>query len=422
VTEPKKNVSVTHVNIVKLTLGQKRTVIPSDLILEINMYEGIFENTITGNIVLQDAAGLLSDMPLKGEEYFEIEYNHDSERSVNKKFYVYKLDQKTITSKRSIGYVLHFISKEAIISSNLSISETFNGRISKIVEYIFTNSKLLNANDQRIFIEDTKNSYKLIPPFWSPFKIINWLSSKALNKNGTPNYLFFETSQSYEFVSAETLIAANPVKNYYYADSNASTTFDDDAKNDLKSCIVSNVWYNIQYDYIKRLKSGMLASELNVLDIINKKVITTDYNYIRDFKKTTHMSKFPLHTEEVNASKNAKQVFVIENNFLYGKKQNKQQHTDTVLQNLSLMEQLNAHKITIEVPGSLDVKAGSVIDLTLPEYNAFGKEEKRNIKEKYYTGKYLVTSIHHNIVGNFHTMYMEVVKDSVAEQLKENVK
>ena len=55
-----------------ILLGQsgdkQRNIDISDLVIELNIYEGIYKQSLTGSVVLLDSVGLIQQIPLTGNE------------------------------------------------------------------------------------------------------------------------------------------------------------------------------------------------------------------------------------------------------------------------------------------------------------------------------------------------------------------
>jgi hypothetical protein len=107
------------------------------------------------------------------------------------------------------------------------------------------------------------------------------------------------------------------------------------------------------------------------------------------------------------------------NNYLHGRTKQEQGYDKYFLERNSLMEQLSAFKIILKVHGRTDIKAGQTIKFTMPQARQILGDEIESplAKSDYYSGKYLVTAIKHQILNNKHTMYMEIVSDSFVKKL-----
>ena len=86
---------------------------------------------------------------------------------------------------------------------------------------------------------------------------------------------------------------------------------------------------------------------------------------------------------------------------------------------LSLLKQLEAMKLEIEVPGRTDYTVGQKVNV---EFNKMEPVTKKDSNEdtvdKLYSGNYIVAADNHYIDRDMHTCYMELVKDSLQKNLE----
>jgi hypothetical protein len=382
----------------------------------LTLYEDIFSNTMSGSVVIQDSLDLIDSVPLIGQEQLRLTIQTPTlTNKIEKVFYIYKL-QNRATSKRSQIYMLNFCSRELIYSVNSKVAKAFSGNISDTVSSIFTDPRYL-ASDTKLLLEKTKNSYNFVAPYWSPLETINWLTGKSINERGVPNYLFFETNQSYEYVSVDTLIQQPIEREYIYSDVDANTIFGAQGSKDDKYKIVESMSNAVTFDYLRNLSAGMYSSKLYTYDLTTKNINTNTYDYIDDFDKSNHLEKIPLKTDDLLRKKIASLYFIEKNNYQTGALKS-QGYNDFFLQRNSLLEQLSAFKISINVKGRTDIKAGNTINFTINSMRQILSDEiDTSGKSDYFCGKYLVTAICHKIVNGTHTMNMEIVSDSFVKQL-----
>ena len=391
------------------------------MIAEISLYEDLFSTTMSGHILIEDSNDLINTLPLLGQELFSLRLKTPTLVTfVDKVFYIYKLQARK-SKKRSQTYMLNFCSRELIASSNSKVSKSFSGNITDNVESIFRDPRYL-ASDSLLYLDRTKNSYSFIAPYWSPLETINWMTGKSINEKGVPNYLFFETNQSFEYVSVDKLINGPVTRNYIYSDvdSNTITSSNDDMES--RYSIVESIETGVTFDYLRNLNAGMLSSKLSTIDLTTKNINSNTFDYIDDFDKSTHLEKYPLKTNSLLRRKVASLYFLEKNNYQTGSFQ-KQGYKDFFLQRNSLLEQLTAFKIAIKVYGRTDIKVGQVVKFTMPEMRQILADEidTTGISD-YYGGKYLVTAIKHQIISGHHTMLLEIVSDSFIKPLVNNLK
>ena len=316
--------------------------------------------------------------------------------------------------KRSQTYLLDFCSVELISSVNTRISKSFTGKISNTVKTLFKDDKYL-ASDKTLVVDETKNDASFISPYWSPLKTINWCSERAMNKRGVANYLFYETNKTFEFCSIDTLVNTDAIRKYTLSDIDSRTQAPDDFG--IQYTNVESVNTDVAFDYIKNLSSGMYGSSLYTYDLTTKSIDTTKYDYIKDFAKTNHLDKYPLHTPDLLKKLQSSTHHIVKNNYLNGNKR-PMMFNESFQQRNSLMAQINSFKFDISVFGRTDTKIGDVIEFEMPELREITADQIESTKSSTFSGRYLITAIRHSILQGNHKMSMEITSDSFAKALQ----
>jgi hypothetical protein len=384
----------------------------SNLVIEFNLFEDMFANSLSGNLVIVDTVDLITTIPLSGEELLDVEFITPSLTTGYKhRFYVYKLSDRKIEGDRKQVYVLHFTSLETIVNVNKKISKSFKGLLSSTVDRVFRDSTLLGSK-KTLLVEPCENNYNFISAYWSPFQTLNFCAQRAVSKNAA-NYFFYETNQSYEFVSVNKLVSQPTTRDYVFSNADGDTVAKGDF--DKKSSLVKTMYADVQYDYIRRVTMGMYASKLTTFDVTTKSINTQTFDYLDSFSSFNHLDKNPIASDSLVRSRLANQYFLEKNSYSV---EGGQQYNKYLLNRNSLTEQIFAFKFNIEVPGRTDIKVGQTISFTINNFKQIGNQDKNEIVDDIYTGKYLITAIRHKIQGNTHTMYLEIVKDSFATKLQ----
>ena len=385
----------------------------SAMIIDLTLYEDIFSNTMSGYVFIEDSLDLISSLPLVGQEIFLLELQTPTFREkIDKKFYVYKLSSRS-TKKRSQSYMLHFCSLELIVSINSKVSKAFAGNITDIVTDIFNNDRLL-ASKEILKIDKTSNSINFISPYWTPLQSINWLAEKSINERGVSNYLFYETNKTFEFSSIDTLMRSGNVMNYIFADVDSKTAAPNDFLKQYE--IVESIDTDVVFDYMRNTSAGMYGSTLYTYDITTKTIAKTTYDYFNSFDKSTHLEPYPLRTPELARKSIASVHHIAKNNYRTGS--NKPlRYGDFFLQRNSLIEQITAFKFNIRVFGRTDIKVGDVVSFTISDKRQITKSDIEEAKSDYFSGRYLIAAIRHQISYGKHFMNMEIVSDSFIKEL-----
>jgi hypothetical protein len=299
----------------------------------LNIYEDVFANCLTGNIQIRDAVGLMETVPIIGEETIHVHVRtrgfkrerknttqipgpfkgSESEGIINLKFRVTKLDDLTKLNDGMVRYTLHLISEEYIINlkskvmkSSLDPGSLEPQRISSTVKSLYTQFFKRGRLAKKIFIEPTKNPTSLVIPNYPPFKAFNFLASRAVSAGEHAvgsSFLFYETVKGFFFVSLETLMAGggtgysavsgesgspveltytapeDPVKETYVVQPKRMKSKGDDAKNvAIEMTAVDEYKFSSNFDVVQNLSKGMYSNRLLTHDLVRMKYDTLDFN------------------------------------------------------------------------------------------------------------------------------------------------
>ena len=280
-------------------------------ITELNIYESLTNNFITGDVTFVDTANLLDEMPITGAEYLDFKirtpiksmYRDDDDKGgydfTNRRMAVYKILNKTQLSGGTTQVTLGFISPEAIRNQNVRISRAFDGPYDKAVADIFKKEYGLNSK-RKFYLQETKNNFKFVAPNKRPVDVINMIASRAEPKRSAlPGYLFYENGQGFHFRSldsfffpvAEGFTPIPEMFEFFCTDEPVQNTM---PKNEtpLRQLRFAKSYKLDKYvDLIRMQRSGAFASQLISYDAYNKTFSKHNHNYLDDFVRVPHLEK-----------------------------------------------------------------------------------------------------------------------------------
>jgi len=392
-------------------------------VIGIQIFEDIFSPFITGTLIIKDSLDLLNVFPFSGEEYLTLRISTPSlkEGSIEGNFYIFKMSNREIVGDRAVVYELHFMTQEAVVDLNKRVSRSFSGKPSEIATKLLTDKEVGLQTTRNINIEDSKNEIKFISNFWSPVRCLNYLCDHALNKNQSPTYVFFENRAGFNFVSLEELyinefIVEEFTYDNYVRDKKSNG---DDAKNlvqDYKR--IRRLAVPTVYDYVDRVRGGMLVSKQYSFDIISKNVAITNYDMLEDFEKTSHTNLYPYVTKDIPFRYNAKII-------------NHQRHFDNftgfgdssnakfLQKRIALMKATDAGKLEITVPGRTQYTVGQKVLIQVDKMEPDSGDKTDDTVDRMLSGAYIIGAINHFIDREKHECVMEVFKDSLFLNLED---
>lgn len=386
-------------------------------VLQVYIYEDVFSPFISGSIVLKDALDFTNLFPLRGEEYLQIRISTPSlpRGYIEGQFHIYKQSDKTKVGDRVSYYELNFISIEALVDTNKKLSKVFAGKISDIVgPFVFDKIDGLESGKQFV-VENTRNTIKYISNFWSPIKNLTFLSDNAISESQSPSFLFFENRDGFNFRSLEKLYETEPIIEF----KNDRYTRDDfpmggNALNILEDYKrITDFEVPSTYDYMDRLRSGMLASKLMSYDSTKKTYTVKNYIAANRFNSQIHLNPKPLFSDSAPIRSFSRQFLyprAFETFTSFGDTTN----AKILQERTSFLKMSEAQKMMITVPGRCDYTVGMTCRVDLHQTKPITERDTADeIKDKVLSGKYLVTAINHIIKPDGHECRMELSKDSL---------
>jgi hypothetical protein len=419
--------------------GKKLDII--NYLVELNLYESIFNPVVSGTLTLSDNTNLLSLFPLIGEEFIFINVVtpslNDGQR-IFKTFKVYSIANKSYAKDGStIVYQLNIVSTEAFNDTLNQLFRSFEGTPQEIISTIFykylqavrnipiskfnAGTKTEDRTDLT-FLDSPNNKIKFVSPGWSPIQCINWIASKSLPAtNKAANFLFWETTKGFYFGSTDKIFAGIPktIKGVYIYSESFINTLGPDEKSKAMYAIKS-LSIDKTLDVLDNTRTGYLSSTLIDINLYNKTFKNIVYDHANKFAGYSH-----LHDKQAtplfDISTVRSPTGYIEINYSTPKLHN---NTETNFDEISKymhgnrrsnILELNNFKMEVVIPGRTDLEVGDVIKIIFPKGTpgALSGDDKSNrINDKLYTGYYLITSLSHKINPKTHYITMNVVKDS----------
>jgi hypothetical protein len=416
---------------------------------EISYQEDLFNNVISGYVMVTEAQSYAEFFDLTGNEFIHIVFDkngtYNPKTTIDKWFRVYKIDGRRLSETMySETYKLDFCSEELLLSEQYKISKAYpNMSVKDVILDIcganggdgiktlkIPSSKLKNEN-----IEDTKGLYSFIVPNLKPFDAINWLSIYAQSKNGNvgADMVFFENKDGYNFKSIQTLMQTDTIYNSYHYD---PKNIYSPTKANLLEELTNVITYEFleSYDALNSVASGVFANRLISVDVLTRKVISTNFNYFDYSKNAVKLNKYKItnnyinrNNDSINNTSNACLKLVFSNFDQHnpsnatalsaGLNANPSTGFSSIAPNIyaetyipyrtAQLSLVNHTRIRISVPGDPNLTVGKVIN-----FNLMSNSQNKKSPNNYYSGNYLITAVRHLLDQNQSRTVMEIVKES----------
>ena len=413
---------------------------------ELNIYESIYKNALTGSIVIIDAQNLISKLELNGTE--RISFKLSTPGAIDKRsmvdasvetghpFHVYKITDRKQLAPGTLLYTLHFGSREFMRNLRTKVSQAYEGRLDMSVLKILTDENYLDSKKEVSF-EPTGNADKIVIPNLRPFDAINMIAKRSLpEKSNGVGYYLYETTKGINFRSWDNMVSVRGsydrpiVQDFYYMPMNVNdTTIKDKINHDYKS-VESYKFVNNFHDVAANTIIGTYGHNVITHNLYDKSY----YNYELEFGDTKHTEvanersnreryavaagsrvdeddKKISDYNESRVSLQSTTQFLHNENTGAGYGLDVRQDGPKLAQQVSQMAQvINGTALKLIIKGQSYLEAGDLI-----QFNMLAVDEKNTDGsfDPQYSGKYIITKIRHQINDKKYTMALECAKDSV---------
>ncbi len=264
-------------------------------IIEINIFESIFKNSLSGSIIIADSNNLCDNLPVIGQEYISLKIVtpglEETEQVIDfteNVFCLYEVGKRSSASVGAEVVELKFCSPELLRNERVRVSKSFEQTADQIVKSVLENPKYLNTKKD-VYLESTAGIRKIVSPNYHPFKLISNLTREAMaTADDSPHFLFFENIFGFHFRSVQSLYSQGSQGEYHVGDvgfSEEYTASGDSGKIVQAYKRAINFSLPNRNNSLADVKGGMLGSTIIMHDIFNKKYEKTMFKYFTDHNK-----------------------------------------------------------------------------------------------------------------------------------------
>ena len=431
--------------------------------VEFNIYESIFNSSVTGSIVIADTQNLIAKLPIQGTERLSFKLttklDNDTPATVidcteanNTAMHIYAVTDKRQIRPGVLTYTLQFASKEFVRNLRTRVSESFEGRMDQMVNKIFSDPNYLDSS-KTLYYQPTRNKDKIVVPNLNPFAAIGMMCQRALPdiyRSKGAGYLFYETTKGFHFRSWESLcvdsngdlrdakqqfryVEANvdPITNKMDKDNSSAGQRKLDRITETYKNVRSYKFINNFHDVAVNTSLGTYGHRVITHNIYDKSYREDDYHYHNRWNETNHLEDFPsivdspvdYDTKEgtpyqkgVSDYPESRVSLQPTTRFLHNEDTG---HFGTDVGDDGILEagriaQVNkvhqGTRLEMTVNGQARLQAGDVIDFDLQSVE--NRETSKGRLDPQYSGRYIITGIRHRVAQEKFLQVLTCIKDS----------
>jgi hypothetical protein len=256
-------------------------------------------------------------------------------------------------------------------------------------------------------VEVTDFTTNIIIPNWAPFYALNWLSTIAIStQSPSASYVFFENRTGYHFTSIEAMFRGSSVLTIQVAPRNlGKTRATDQTAKKLQGVLQWEIPNGC--DELQTISMGAYAGALTIIDLNTQSFKTFTLQSDTQFAQVTHANKFTLLQALPNRFNQLPQAMT---SSLYRVMPNSSDVDRWMLQRNMYMATLHAHRVSVAVPGNLELTAGAVVTCQFPV--ATGHHDAEKQLDTTYSGVYIVAAVQHKLDRAKFISICELMKDT----------
>lgn len=396
----------------------------TDLIAKIDVYESIASPFMSLDISIVDNLGLIDKLPIIGEEYISLDIRDQADLNGLNAYtcFVYKISDREQISDRGFVYTLKCLSLECLADMNIKLSKSYSGTPSNLVKDIVAkNGSLMTTKP--LVLGESRNTVSYISNYWTPTQNIRYLMERAISKaNGAPSFVFFENMDYFVFDAIDNLVNKPPSGKFFFTvnpkQRNVSeissllgdTTFDD------RQSIVENLWVDNTFDYITRVSSGALGARTLRVDPFKKEYSYDIYDFTESFSTYNRLNQKPMGTNDAVRKLNSVFRTKVTPSSSFGGMPSDNSE-EWFRKRLTEMSCIESQTIQIDVPGRLGLLTGQVVEFVMFSGHISNGESVdksiMSIADRIFSGRYLITGIHHTFDRERHYMSLKLNKESL---------
>ena len=426
----------------------------TSLVIEFNLYESIFNNSVTGSMVIADSANLIGNLPIQGTERISFRLSSkisteipdnviDCSESGGHPMHIFAITDKKQVNDNLQTYTIQFASREFVRNLRLKVSEGFDMRMDEMVNKILFDPDYLDSK-KALFYQKTRNKDKIVVPNMNPFRAINMIGKRALPdslKGKGAGYLFYETTKGFHFRSWESLCVN---KNGGLIDAKARFGYTQqnvegpagkyDKVIDGYKSVREYRFLETIHDTAANTALGTYGHRVITHNIYDKSYREDDYHYHNQWEDTDHIEDWPAvadsaidydtlegtpYNKGISDYPESRVSLQSTAPFLHNEDAGAfgtPVEDDGVLEGIRIAQKNNiisGTKLELEVNGQSWLQAGDVIDFGLQSIENRDNMATQSKLDPQHSGRYIITGIRHRVAQEKYIQVLTCVKDSV---------
>lgn len=404
----------------------KKEITITDLVLEFNIFETLHSPILKGSMMVADAAGILSNLPIVGQERVVFTYRRDDvEHEIE--MYTTNIEKISNINEYGLSYIINLVHEDYLRNAVSLISRSYVGSIHTMMELI-AEEYLFNFME----VDETAGNFRFVIPNWTPYKTMMWLTRRGRNTENIPFVLYNSLMRGMEFRCLQTLFNDQQPVDTFYAKLKDTETPEKSAMIGSQALYseymrTASVLYPLEIAPMAEvLQGGAYSSTTMLVDLFEKTYSTYQFNYKEQFENMPHLGKFAVPAD----------LFLIDDIPVYEHYHTTQKtyaHSsmsfgdshidytgssiDSVPFRQSYLQALNNYRYRLAIPGRFDLSVGSLVNIEVNKNRVPDRNDPEEWVDKRRSGTHLVTALRHQFIpsSSKYTITMDIARDTMDE-------
>lgn len=407
-------------------------------IVEINIFESIYQMALTGNISVVDDKSLYDEINFQGNEKLRLEISgatNDADVLMDKTFIMTGIQTESRAGDKQSVYTFSLLEEHAFISSAEKLRNSYRGTISDIISNIAL-SQLNKSVDTSYTgeINSIQSAIRVIIPNLNPIKAIKWLMSRATTNTGSPFFLYASVhDDNLRFGNLDTMYTQDPWnESLPYTYNPANTNIAESLTELEQGFTIGNIYPGESSNLLRLVRNGNIGAnqettnlntgqiERRHFDILDTLTNLSNAEVINMESQNVYDEEFELKGKSL-AEYDAMNIHSVVSTGTYGDFKSYHDEFDkslltkklesNVIKNLLLKNTMN-----VAVPGTAfflgKATVGDTVNLKVVNSNieVGSSASEDDLLDKKKSGKHLILELRHTFIGERHKVLMQVAK------------
>jgi len=408
------------------------------LAVKMEISESLYSQSLMMKLTLKDSTNFIEEFPVIGQEKIEVIINYKKRngdpKNLKLKFFISEYPTYGTSDKQVYVQVITLvgISEQSYISNQKKISRSYVDNSANVIEKILTED--LNLPKEKFkHSGDSISSSKGIISNQRPMDVIEWFRRQTYAEDSFSPFFFFQTlNGKYKLFSLSSLVSEdNKVFDKYFDSRDFTTEPGTEEDYRQREQRILKVTSDLKLNKSIQSRRGAFASQNNYLDYSNKTYTKYEYNYSTDFSdkpslegKTVLSDKFLIGDDKLTDFTRAHCEYLSVNSKSFEDNSNYNNMSKISRHFINAYNALfNTFTHDIRLHGNFKLNAGRKIQLEFPKaidpvaYREASDNPKPDHRNKFLSGKYLITSAIHEFSDDEYYVNLRVKRDSFSVDL-----